>query len=133
MKYLTILALTFFTLMSIAEERNIDRLIKIESSYSGSKINIKEDAVGILQIRKIYVDDCNRILKYPKFTYNDRYSEKKSIEMFKIYTSHYGEIYRKKHNKAPTWEILVRIHNGGPQGYKKESTLNFWNRVENLR
>ena len=32
--------------------------------------------------------------------------------------------------RVPTNEDIARIHNGGPNGYKKESTLSYWKKVE---
>ena len=32
--------------------------------------------------------------------------------------------------RKPTNEDIARIHNGGPNGYKKESTLKYWKKVE---
>ncbi|MEI6415505.1 MAG: transglutaminase N-terminal domain-containing protein [Pseudomonadota bacterium] len=32
--------------------------------------------------------------------------------------------------RAENWEALARIHNGGPTGYRRPSTLNYWDRVQ---
>ena len=46
------------------------------------------------------------------------------------YLRHYGEVYKKETGKDPTVEVLARIHNGGPRGWKKEATRSYWARVE---
>jgi hypothetical protein len=33
-------------------------------------------------------------------------------------------------DREVTYEILARIHNGGPKGYEKESTVPYWEKVE---
>ena len=32
-------------------------------------------------------------------------------------------------DREVTYEILARIHNGGPKGYEKESTVQYWEKV----
>ena len=49
------------------------------------------NAVGCLQIWKIVVKDVNRIQKKQVFNDNDRLNREKSIEMCKIYLTHYGK------------------------------------------
>lgn len=33
-------------------------------------------------------------------------------------------------DREVTYELLARIHNGGPKGYEKESTLPYWEKVK---
>ena len=33
-------------------------------------------------------------------------------------------------DREVTYEILARIHNGGPKGYEKDSTLPYWEKVK---
>ena len=108
----------------------IDAIISVESS-GGKQIygdtNLGEPSVGVLQIRPIMVDDINRILKLrgldKKFSYNDRYSKEKSIQMFLIYTNYYAFEHLDNH------EHIARIWNGGPDGHRQYATLNYWNKV----
>ena len=98
----------------------------VESSYNNFAYNPNEDAVGCLQIRRCMVDDINRILERKnsllRFSYNDRWSRKKSIQMF--------EIYRKYYN-LNTYEKIARCWNGGPNGIYKSTTADYWDRVKN--
>lgn len=64
-------------------------LCLVESSADPNAIN--NDAVGILQIRPIMVEDVNRILGYPAFDLLDRYDIHASMAMCEIYLSHYKE------------------------------------------
>ena len=103
----------------------LSALMFVESGFDDSAYARGEDAVGVLQIRKTMVDDVNRILKRQKkdyrFTYDDRWSRNKSIQMFDIYVMHYG---------LSTAEEVARCWNGGPRGMDKEATVYYWNKVQ---
>ncbi len=103
----------------------LSALMFVESGFDDSAYARGEDAVGVLQIRKTMVDDVNRILKRQKkdyrFTYDDRWSRNKSIQMFDIYCMHYG---------LSTAEEVARCWNGGPRGMDKEATVYYWNKVQ---
>lgn len=95
-------------------------------------------AVGSFQIHKIYVDDVNRILKTQgsdqRYTYEDRWGRDKSREMVSILTPLYTGIAEWNKDRPPTqmerFGVMARIHNGGPNGYKKESTKAYWLKVK---
>jgi hypothetical protein len=128
----------------------LDALIYIESRGADSAIGDNGAAVGCLQIHKIYVDDVNRILKLRApvpignvFSYEDRLDRDKSLAMVGIYIGVYGpkawdELWAsgqfKTTDEAIGWmkmfELQARIHNGGPNGHKKESTKAYWLRVK---
>ena len=103
----------------------LSAIISVESRNNDSAHAVGEDAVGCLQIRKTMVDDVNRILKRQKsdlrFTYDDKWLRKKSIQMFDIYCKHYG---------LTTAEEIARCWNGGPRGMDKESTSYYWEKVQ---
>jgi len=104
------------------ESDMISALIFVESSGNDSAHNLSEDAVGCLQIRQCMVDDINRILGKQTYKYSDRWSREKSIEMLKIYCNHYN---------LNTPEQIARCWNGGPRGFGKPQTVNYWSRVKN--
>ena len=104
------------------ESDMISALIFVESSGNDSAHNLSEDAVGCLQIRQCMVDDINRILGKQIYKYSDRWSREKSIEMLKIYCNHYN---------LNTPEQIARCWNGGPRGFGKPQTVNYWSRVKN--
>ena len=99
----------------------IAAIIHVESRGDSMAYNAGEDAVGVLQIRPIMVREVNRLLKENKYTLADRWSKRKSIEMFNVI---------KDHTTNPTNEILARNWNGGWNGYKKKSTLKYWQKVK---
>ena len=104
----------------------IDAIMEVESSNNDSAYNADEDAVGCMQIRKCMVDDVNRILKRNnisyRYSYNDRWSRSKSIQMFDIYCKHY---------RLNTAEKMARCWNGGPKGMQNNITVTYWNKVNN--
>ena len=105
----------------IIQDSLIDAIIHVESRGDSMAYNAKEDAVGVLQIRPIMMREVNRLLKENKYTLADRWSKSKSIEMFNVI---------KAHTTNPTNERLARNWNGGWNGYKKKSTLKYWNKVK---
>lgn len=116
-----------------AEEPSLAEIIQaIEQVESGGNTNAIGDngnAVGCLQIWKIYVLDVNRI-SGRKFSFEDRLCKAKSYEMAQIYLENYASLKRLGHE--PTAEDYARIHNGGPNGYKKACTLPYWNKVKSI-
>ena len=108
----------------------LDAIQAVESNGKENAIGDNGKAVGAFQIHKIYVDDVNSFSS-EKFTYEDRKNKEKSQKIVKLYLEHYGKSYEKKTGKKATNEVLARIHNGGPKGYNKEATKNYWKKVEN--
>ena len=105
----------------IIQDSLIDAIIHVESRGDSMAYNAGEDAVGVLQIRPIMMREVNRLLKENKYTLDDRWSKSKSIEMFNVI---------KQHTTNPTNERLARNWNGGWKGYKKKSTLKYWQKVK---
>lgn len=101
----------------------INAVIMVESSDNDNAHNLSEDAVGCLQIRPIMVREVNRLLKKRKsskqYTLLDRWSRKKSIEMFLVYNKN----VTKFENQARRW-------NGGPGGMNKTATIKYWNKIK---
>lgn len=104
----------------------------VESGDNPKARNASEDAVGAAQIRRIVVDDLNRILKADgrslRFSYDDRWDREKSRQMFDLYLSYYGRL-REQRGKRADDEAYARIWNGGPNGPEKSATVSYWNRV----
>ena len=103
----------------------MDAIIQVESEGNSRAISGK--SCGAMQITPILVEDCNSILKKrgikKRYTLNDRFSEKKSKEMFVLIMSHY--------NPANDVERAIRIWNGGV-GYTVKGTQGYYNKVMRL-
>jgi len=114
------------TLKTTKPKSLVDALILVESAGSSYAFNEKENACGCLQIRPIMLREVNRILRKQnndkRFTKEDRWSCGLSQEMFYI--------WRNYHHKNSSDEVIARNWNGGPRGYKKQSTEHYWHKVQ---
>lgn len=97
-------------------------IANVESDYGVTSKNI-------YQISDIYIDDLNRIYPhiYPKRCKYDKYA---SQCMMFDYWRFYAYDYARKTKKPITYEVLARIHNGGPDGMFKATTLPYWHKVK---
>lgn len=97
----------------------------VESRNDPDQHNIKENAVGYLQIRPIMIDEVNRLLKKEgsstRYTHKHAWDKECSIEIFENWV-------RLNRYKDP--EIIARNWNGGYRGFKKKSTEGYWEKVE---
>lgn len=84
-------------------DKLIEAIIWRESRGNNKAINHKSNAVGCLQIRPIYLKQCNKIVGYEKYKLSDRYSRSKSIEMFNVYQSHF--------NPNKDLHLAIKLHN----------------------
>ncbi len=107
-------------------------LISVESGGRQAAVgdtHMKNRAYGICQIRKPYLQDVNRIAG-TSFTMDDvRASETLSKWCTVTYIRHYGARYTRLTGKPLTPEVAARIHNGGPNGWKRKSTDAHWEKV----
>ena len=87
---------------------------------------------NVYQLRDIYIDDVNRILGRNEFKYEDKFDVGKSREMMRIYWGWYGSIYESKTGNTVSYSVLARIHNGGPDGWKKYAAKRYANRVMSI-
>lgn len=94
----------------------MNAIIYIESRGNPKAHNKNGDCVGILQITKICVRECNRVLKMKginkSYTYADRWDKEKSIEMFYLLQDFYNPEHDIKKairiwNKRPSYMRIV--------------------------
>ncbi len=102
----------------------INAIIQVESEGNAKAVDREGKSCGILQITPIHVKECNRILGLRKskkrYTLGDRFSVKKSKEMFLLYQSFY--------NPRNNVEQAIRSWNGG-MGYTKRATQKYFEKV----
>ena len=115
----------------------LDAIEQVESGGDANAVGDDGKAVGSFQIHKIYVDDVNRIQAelaernhygFTAIRYEWRNDKNLCRDMVDTYLRHYATMRRI--GKRPTFEDMARIHNGGPNGWKKESTLPYWEKVK---
>ena len=116
-----LLRLSVSNASALVADNLIDAVIHVESRGNINAHNVGEDAVGVLQIRPIMVQEVNRVLGVDKYTLMDRWNKQKSIEMFNVI---------RQNTPNPTNEKIARNWNGGPNGYNKNSTLKYWQKVK---
>ena len=83
----------------------IDAIAQVESGRNPKVVSKDGTYVGYLQIAPILVKECNRIVGYNKYTYQDRYSKDKSIQMFIDFQEY--------HNPEGDVEKAIRLWNSG--------------------
>ena len=102
----------------------MDAIIQVESG--GNPNAVSGNSVGVMQITPILVEDCNLILEKKKskkrYTLADRYSAKKSKEMFLLIQSYY--------NPMNNIEKAIRLWNGGVN-YSVRATNRYFRKVMN--
>lgn len=97
-------------------------LIWVESKGDSKAVG-KLDDIGVLQIRPIIVEDCNRILGYERFTLTDRLDSLKSVEMFNIIQDHY--------NPQHDYHWALKLWNSGaPLSYHRK-VMDKFNEIKN--
>lgn len=100
----------------------MEAIIHVESR--GNAKAVSGNSCGAMQITPILVKECNNILKKRKskkrFTMQDRFSVKKSKEMFLLIQSHF--------NPKNNVEKAIRSWNGG-MNYSVKGTQRYYNKV----
>lgn len=99
-------------------------LIWVESKGDSNAVGSKND-MGVLQIRPIIVEDCNRILEMEVFKLEDRLDSLKSVEMFNIIQDHY--------NPQHDYHWALKLWNSGaPLSYHRK-VMDKFNEIKNER
>ena len=101
-------------------------IIQIESS--GNDLAIGDDglAFGCLQMHSAYVQDAAQYAK-ADWVHEDAFDRETSIDIFIAYMSRYAT--KERLGREVTAEDIARIHNGGPNGWKKSATDAYWDKV----
>ena len=110
-------------LSRVPYEQTFLAIVAQESGGNPHALNVHENAVGILQIRPVMVDDCNRIVGYIRWTLADRTNPAKSREMYDCFQKHHT-------HPGDGSEQWARRWNGGPRGTEKTSTLAYWQNIQ---
>lgn len=115
----------------------------VESSHNTNSYNEKENAIGFYQIREDYLKDANEYISlsnsfrtllnlkdWKPYTHEEMYDIRKATIVVLAYFERYGKIYKlKTGNKTIPYLVLARIHNGGPNGWKKKATIGYMEKV----
>lgn len=84
-------------------------------------------AIGAYQIHRDYWSDGTRFLGVT-WPYSDARDPVKALAVVRAYTEHYVRAA----GIEWTAQNIARIHNGGPQGYRKAATRAYWRKIERI-
>ena len=109
-------------LFGVAASQLFAAIAEVESENGRTSDNV-------YQIQRVYLDDLGRVYgcHFADEVMTDRHA---SEQVMLAYLEYYGERYARRTGRQPTAEVLARIHNGGPNGWRKDSTLAYWAKVK---
>ena len=99
----------------------------VESNDDPNAVGDGGDSIGCYQIQKCYWLDAKEFSDLDG-TYLDCYNRGYADRTVRFYMARYAT--ERRLGREVTQEDIARIHNGGPNGYKKECTKKFWKKVE---
>lgn len=102
-------------------------MIQVESSGNDNAIGDNGASWGCLQLQAAYVQDAAEYAK-KDWTHKDAFDRETAMEITMAYMARYAT--KKRLGRKPTAEDIARIHNGGLNGYKKQSTKKYWVKVQ---
>ena len=123
------LALTMLAVPQLNAQQTelINAIIQVESNGQDDAVGDNGSAIGCLQIWKIYwLDATERSNIGGK--YLDCFTRNYSIKIFDAYMKRYAREAWTNPKKFDA-EKGARIHNGGPNGYRKTATEKYWKKV----
>jgi hypothetical protein len=88
-------------------------LMQIESTGNPKAIGDNGASIGVLQIQEIYVRECNRFAGVDTFTYEDRWSVRKSKLMTAVFLRGQLKKYRNRFGMDPSLQLLLESHQSG--------------------
>ena len=104
----------------------------VESGGDPNAIGDNGKAFGIAQIHREVVDDWNKYHRLywnmPEYRHIDCFNPDTSKEIFFWYIKRYCNGLRLGHE--PTMEDAARIWNGGPNGFRKSTTIKYWKKIK---
>ena len=108
----------------------LDALIQVESSGKDDAVGDNGNAIGCLQIWKAYHFDAVERSGIGG-TYKDCFKRDYAKSIVDAYMTRYAK-GAWTNPKTFDAEKCARIHNGGPRGYRKESTKKYWKKVQKV-
>lgn len=106
----------------------LDALAVVESGGRDDAVGDHGKALGRLQIWEIYWVDAIEYCPDIAGEYQDCRSKAYAERVVVAYLLRYAP----QAVKNKDFETLARIHNGGPKGHKRKSTMGYWHRVEKV-
>ena len=111
--------------------RVLEAICQVESNCDSNAIGDAGDAIGPFQIHQAYWYDAVEFSNDPYLTtgeYHDCFNYEYAYLILLEYMNRYASDALNPVNA----EKIARIHNGGPKGYKKQSTQKYWQKVKSV-
>ena len=108
---------------TITPDQLMDAIAVVESNRGATSSNV-------YQLNPIYVRDVCRITGQ-RITFEQAVGDPAvARSCIEAYWDYYGHRYYLLAKKRADAQVLARIHNGGPDGWRRPSTRAYWNRVK---
>ena len=133
MKYVMIvmLMLTLTDRATAVTDKEMDRVLAairiVESNNNPDAVGDSGNAIGVYQIWTSYWKDATERSGIGG-VYLDCYKPDYADRIVRAYMARYAT--ERRLGRPVTIEDIARIHNGGPNGYKKKATLKYWEKVK---
>ena len=99
----------------------------VESNNNPDAVGDGGKAIGVYQVWNIYWIDATQYSGIGG-EYKDCFKSDYADKIVRSYMKRYAT--EKRLGREVTMEDIARIHNGGPNGYKKQSTKKYWDKVQ---
>jgi len=102
-------------------------LVAVESSGDPDAIGDNGLAFGCLQLHAAYVQDAAQFAG-KTWEHKDAFNPATAEQIVIAYKA--PSATEKRLGREPTYQDIARIHNGGPNGFKKPATDGYWLKVK---
>ena len=99
----------------------------VESNDNSDAVGDNGNAIGVYQIWRSYHKDAVEFSNIGG-NYRDCFDPHYADLIIRAYMQRYA--VRRRVGRPVTQQDIARIHNGGPNGYKKSSTNKYWDKVK---
>jgi hypothetical protein len=107
----------------VTMDKFLDAICKVESRGNVSAIGDNGRAIGPYQIWREYWQDAVKFDKSLAGCYEDCKNPVYARRVVRAYMARYAP-------PGASWEVMARIHNGGPQGHRRATTAKYWAKVQ---
>ena len=107
----------------------LDAICEVESNCKADSIGDNGASIGAYQIQYNYWFDAvewDPSLSSPIFEYNDCFDKEYSEFIIIAYMERYVPDAMEYFDP----EVIARTHNGGPNGFAKDSTIKYWEKIK---
>lgn len=106
----------------------LNAIAKVESNCDDNAVGDNGKSLGRYQISRAYwYDACERD---PNLLFRHKWEDVTDPIYAEAIMESYWARYVTQAYLNKDYEILARVHNGGPRGYKKDSTILYWNKIK---